>query len=239
VTPRTRPILPAVLTALFTLVLAACAASAATPSIIMLDPGASASNVAMGERETAYSPARPAPPLQLTDQDGRPFDVASLKGTPVFVYFGYTHCPDVCPLQMANIAAALRRLPPAVAREIRVVFVSTDSVRDSLPRMRHWLDQFDSSFVGLTASLARVNAVLAATRILAQAAPQPDGHGGYLMGHSGLVLAFARDDTARIAFPPSTTAEGWTRDLTRLVTIGPPPASLGPGPLPQTHPATN
>ncbi len=179
------------------------------------------------------------PDFTFTDTRGRPFDFRSATREGItLLYFGFTHCADVCPLQMDHVARALRALQPAVARQIRVVFVTTDSARDSLPRLRRWLDHFDARFVGVTAGLDRVNAVLGALRILPQAARIPTDS-GYDMGHSALVLAFGRDDTSRVAFPPSTTPEGWTRDLTRLVTIGPPPDSLGPGPLPPQQPAGN
>jgi protein SCO1 len=183
-------------------------------------------------------PPIPKPGFTFTDTRGRPCDFRrETAGTVTLLYFGFTHCQDVCPEQMSHVARALRALSPAVARQIRVVFVTIDSTRDSLPRMRRWLDHFDSSFVGLTADLPRVNAVLAALRILPQAARIPSDS-GYDMGHSALVLAYSRDDTAHVAFPPSTTAAGWKDDLTRLVTIGPPPDTLGPGPLP-SGPATN
>jgi protein SCO1/2 len=185
------------------------------------------------------TPSIPKPAFTFTDTRGRPYDFRrETRDRIALLYFGYTHCPDVCPLQMSHLAVALRRLGPAAARQIRVVFVTTDSVRDALPRLRSWLDGFDSSFVGLTASLDRVNAVQSGTHVLAAAQRQPDGQGGYQMGHSGLVLAFTRDDSAHVAFPPSTTEAGWVADLTRLVELGPPPARMRPGPLP-AHPATN
>jgi protein SCO1/2 len=176
------------------------------------------------------TPSIPKPDLVLPDTRGRPFDFrARTRGKVALLYFGYTHCPDVCPLQMSHIAAALHGLGPEIAGEVVVVFVTVDSVRDTPQRLRQWLDAFDSSFVGLTGSLGRVNAIQTGTHILAASAPEPDGHGGYTMGHSAAVLAFTRDDSAHVAFPSDVTQDGWTADIERLVVVGPPPASLRPG----------
>jgi protein SCO1/2 len=180
------------------------------------------------------TPSIPKPDFVLTDTRGQPYDFrARTRGAVALLYFGYTHCPDVCPLQMAHVAAALHRLGPDIAGRVRVVFVTVDSVRDTPPRLRQWLDQFDSGFVGLTGGLERVNAIQTGTRILAASRPEPDGHGGYTMGHSAPVLAFTPDDTAHVAFPSHVTEDGWIAALRRLVEVGPPPASLRPRASPQ------
>jgi len=179
------------------------------------------------------TPSIHKPAFVLTDTRGEPYDFrARTAGKVALLYFGYTHCPDVCPLQMAHVAAALHRLGPEIAHEVAVVFVTVDSVRDTPQRLRAWLDGFDSSFVGLTGSLERVNAIQTGTHILAASRPEPDGHGGYAMGHSAAVLAFTRDDSAHVAFPSDVTQDGWTADLERLVAVGPPPASMRP----EAHP---
>jgi protein SCO1/2 len=175
------------------------------------------------------TPSIPKPDFVLTDTRGEAFDFRTrTRGTIALLYFGYTHCPDVCPLQMAHIATALHRLGPGIGQQVRVVFVTIDSARDTPQRLRQWLDQFDSAFVGLTGSLERVNAIQTGTHILAASRPEPDGHGGYTMGHSAAVLAFTRDDTAHVAFPSGVTQEGWIADLKRLVEEGPPPPSMRP-----------
>jgi protein SCO1/2 len=179
------------------------------------------------------TPSVARPDFVLTDTHGQPYDFrARTSGKITLLYFGYTHCPDVCPLQMAHLAAALHRLGPAIAREVTTVFVTVDSVRDTPQRLRQWLDQFDSGFVGLTGSLPRVNAIQAATHLLAVSRPEPDGHGAYEMGHSALVLAFTPDDSAHLAFPPDVTQEAWITDLRRLVEAGPPPRVLRPSARP-------
>jgi protein SCO1/2 len=171
------------------------------------------------------TPAIAKPDFVLTDTRGQPFDFrARTRGKVALLFFGYTHCPDVCPLHMANIAAALRQLAPAAAHDVSVVFVTTDSARDSLPRLRQWLDGFDSTFVGLTGSLKRVNAVQAQLRLMAPAVREEDGSGAYGIAHSAVVLAFTRDDSAHVVYPFGVQRSAWVADLDRLVRVGPPRA---------------
>ncbi len=199
---------------------------AAGVGLLLLVGCSPAGESAHGIGGIVIKPAIPKPDFVLTDTRGQPFDFrARTRGKIALLFFGYTHCPDVCPMHMANIAEARRRLSPAAAREVEVVFVTTDSARDSLSRMRHWLDGFDSSFVGLTGSLKRVNAILAQPRMLPQAVQEPDGKGGYVVGHSAVVLAFTRDDSAHIVYPFGVDRSSWVADLPRLVQLGPPRAT--------------
>ena len=156
--------------------IAACSGAAATPSVMML-PGATPPP--MGTRETAYSPARPAPALALTDQDGNPFDLSSLKGTPVFVYFGYTHCPDVCPTTLADVRAAIQQAGvPA-----KVVMVTVDPARDNAAWMKTYLDAYKAGFIGLTGTDAQIAAAAAAWGVSYKAEPA-DSTGSYAMDHT-------------------------------------------------------
>jgi protein SCO1/2 len=133
--------------------LAACSATAgSSPTAPAWTPAATPPP--LGERVTAYDPARPAPALRLTDQDGRPFDLASLRGIPVLVWFGYTHCPDICPTTLADIRGALR----LVDEPVGVVFVTVDPARDDAPAMKRYVDYYQSGFIGLTGSHAEIAA---------------------------------------------------------------------------------
>ena len=90
-----------------------------------------------GNAESTYrgglvSPPLPKPKFTLTDTSGAPFDFASkTEGYTTLLFFGYTHCPDMCPLQMSTIAQAIKKIPPASADRLKVVFVTTDPERDS------------------------------------------------------------------------------------------------------------
>jgi len=133
----------------------------------------------LGVRETAYDPPRAAPALRLTDQDGRPFDLASLRGEPVLVYFGYTHCPDVCPTTLADIREALR----LVDVPIRVAFVTVDPARDDAAAMKQYVDYYQSGFIGLTGSEAEIAAAAEAWGVSYRKL-ESDSAPGYAMAHS-------------------------------------------------------
>jgi len=88
--------------------------------------------------------------LTLVGTDGREFSLADRPADEVtVVFFGYTHCPDICPTTMADLAVARRQLPNEVREHVTVVFVSEDPERDTPQALRQWLDQFDSTFIGL------------------------------------------------------------------------------------------
>ncbi len=94
-------------------------------------------------------PPPPAAVFALTDQHGRRFSLAAQRGHAVAVYFGYTHCTDMCPDTMAAFAKALRRAHLS-ARNVRIVFITVDPHRDTQAAIGRWLDRFDPRFAGLT-----------------------------------------------------------------------------------------
>lgn len=155
---------------------AACTGVGATPSFVMVP----AITIApLDVRDTTYDPARPAPALRLTDQDGRPFDLASLRGTPVFVYFGYTHCPDVCPTTLADLRAGIA----AAGVPAKVVFVTIDPARDGAAAMKRYVDFYAAGFIGLTGTDAEIAAAAAAWGV-GYHALEADSNGSYAMSHS-------------------------------------------------------
>ncbi|MGD2068719.1 MAG: SCO family protein [Gemmatimonadota bacterium] len=101
----------------------------------------------------------PAPSLELTDQDGVRRDLPGDFDGLTAVFFGYTHCPDVCPITMGSLAAVRERLEPEEAERFRVVLVSVDPARDTPKRLGDWLARFDSTFIGLTGSEEEVREV--------------------------------------------------------------------------------
>lgn len=177
----------------------------------------------------------PKPDFTLSRvSDGRPFDFRErTEGTLTLLFLGYTHCPDVCPVHMANLAAVLRDLPLEVRREIRVVFVSTDPRRDTPERIREWLDGFDPSFIGLRGTRSEIAALEDALGVPRSVVDGGEADSGaaegapddYFVGHAAQVLAFERDDTARVAYPWGTRQQDWLRDLPRLVSRGAPDGS--------------
>ncbi len=95
---------------------------------------------------------RSVPDLTFTDQDSQPFQTASLKDKWSLLFFGYTFCPDVCPTTLAQLRELQTKLPPEVAKNLQVVFVSVDPHRDTAPRIKEYLGFFNAGFKGITGS---------------------------------------------------------------------------------------
>lgn len=160
--------------------------------------------------------ARPA--FVLTNTDGTLYNFRTqTAGKLTFLFFGYTYCPDVCPVHMANLAAILNTLKYNERQRINVVFVTADPARDSIPRLRSWLDTFDPKFVGLWGSEAQVDSVQMSLDLGApiRYPKQPDG--SYSVGHAGQVIVFGEDDTARVVYPFGTRQSDWANDIPLLL----------------------
>jgi protein SCO1/2 len=153
----------------------------------------------------------------LLDTEGAPFNFREeTDGYVTLLFFGYTYCPDVCPIHMANIGAVLDDFPFEVRRQVKVVFVTTDPERDTPERLRLWLDNFDPSFIGLRGSREEVNEIQVALGLPASTIEETD-EGGYGIGHSARVLAFTKDNLAHLAYPFGTRQSDWASDLPKLV----------------------
>jgi protein SCO1/2 len=131
------------------------------------------------DRDTAVRPAVAAPPIRLTDQDGRPFDLAQLRGKPVLVFFGYTHCPDVCPTSLADVRDALK----LVEQDVGVVFVTIDPERDDPPAMKQYVDYYQSGYVGVTGTPDEIRRVAGAWGV-SYAKVESTAAVGYAMAHT-------------------------------------------------------
>jgi protein SCO1/2 len=163
------------------------------------------------------TPPLPKPKFTLTDTSGAPFDFWSVtQGYVTLLFFGYTHCPDECPLHMANIASSLEQLPTELGRQVKVVFVTTDPARDSAPILRAWLDNFDRRFIGLTGSEAAIAAAQRAAYI-PPASKAAHIARDYAVNHAAFVLAYTKDNLAHVIYPGGVTPEDWAQDLPLLV----------------------
>ena len=158
----------------------------------------------------------PKADFTLTNTAGEPFAFREeTQGYVTLLFFGYTSCPDICPVHMANIAAVLRKLPPQTASRVKVVMVTVDPERDTPERLRSWLNAFDPSFVGLTGSAEEVNGILRSLRLAP--AMRGEGETDYLVGHTARVIAFTTDDRAHVTYPSGTRQVVWAHDLPLLV----------------------
>jgi protein SCO1 len=161
------------------------------------------------------TPPLPKPHFVLTDTSGARFDFWNRTQRSItLLFFGYTYCPDECPMHMANLGAALKRLPPGIAGQVRLVFVTTDPARDTQVGLRRWLDHFDKGFVGLTGSPA---AVEAAERAAGVPLAQKTGNGNYSVTHANFVIAYTKDNLGHVIYPGGVSEADWVHDLALLV----------------------
>lgn len=137
-----------------------------------------------------------APDFTLTDQNGQQFSLSAQRGKTVVLFFGYTHCPDECPLTLAHIALAIRSLGPA-GHDVEPVFVTTDPARDSPPVLKAYLANFGPQFVGLTGSRAALAKAYTAYHVFTQKLPPQKGDDGYEMAHGTALYYITGGDRLR------------------------------------------
>jgi len=166
------------------------------------------------------TPALPKPQLILTDTSGAAFDFRQrTEGYVTLLFFGYTNCPDQCPMHMANLGAALKKVAAPVADQIKLVFVTTDPARDSPAVMRRWLDLFDRRSIGLTGTEQAIAAVERATGVPVATKTGP-ANGNYGVAHANFVLAYSKDNLAHVIYPGGVSKDDWVHDLPLLISSG-------------------
>ena len=164
-------------------------------------------------------PLPSTPHFTLHDTAGRPFDFASsARNKLTYLYFGYTHCPDVCPLTMADIAIALRKVRPSVRRRVQVVFVTVDPRRDSPRVLRAWLDRYNRSFIGLTGSEQAIRAAALAAGVALPPAPK-NRKGAYGVSHAAFVLPYSPDGRAHVVYAEGFGPADYAHDMPLLLRL--------------------
>jgi protein SCO1 len=159
------------------------------------------------------------PNVTLTDTSGKPFDLASAtRGKLTYLYFGYTHCPNACPVTMTNLSYAIRLQSPAIRRQIQVVFVTVDPRRDTRSVLRMWLNHYSHSFVGLTGSLSQI----AAAERAAGVPPAPhiaETGTAYSVPHSSILFAYSPDDRSHVIYSQGFSALDYAHDMPLLLKL--------------------
>ncbi|MGW6732045.1 SCO family protein [Streptomyces sp. NPDC055013] len=158
------------------------------------------------------------PDLVLTDTNGKKYDLRKeTEGKPTLIYFGYTNCPDVCPLTMNNVAVAKKQLPKAEQDELRVVFVTTDPERDTSAALGKWLKGIDPQVVGLTGEFDTIQAG-ARTLGISIEPPHKDKNGKMVSTHGTQVVAFSpKTDAGYVLYTESADVDDYTKDLPKLI----------------------
>ncbi len=169
------------------------------------------------QAEVVIENPQPKPSFTLTDTSGAPYDFAErTKGKVTLLYFGYTFCPDICPVHLAQIAETIQT-DPTLGRNLEVVFVSVDPARDTPEVIRSYLNSFSSRFVGLTGTADEL-------RVAQEAAGVPvavmRGEGtGYAVDHAAWVIAYGPDGLNHANYPFGTRQVVWANDLRVLTAI--------------------
>jgi protein SCO1/2 len=158
-----------------------------------------------------YPTAAPAPALALIDQDGQAFDLASVRGTPVLVYFGYTHCPDVCPATVGVLNQVIGR----AGRPVRAIIVTVDPERDTPAALKSYLEYLPTAYIGLTGSATAIKTAADAWGVT-YARIDTGSASGYGMAHTAEVYLIDADGLLRTHYPFGTAAPAILADLARI-----------------------
>lgn len=155
------------------------------------------------------------PPLRftLTQDSGTEVQATNFRGYITLLYFGYTHCPDICPTTLAKLNAAIARL--GQTRDVRVLFVSVDPKRDGLDRLRTYTAKFGPQFVGLRGNEEELTELTKRYRIT-YGYGKPGDSGDYEVSHSSAVFVFDRAGEARLMVRSSDGVDAIAADLKRL-----------------------
>lgn len=143
----------------------------------------------MNSTEKASAPSGVGGPFRLVTQDGRMLSDSDLKGHPFAIFFGFTHCPEICPTTLAELSSALDELGPS-AKDFRVLFVSLDPARDDPAALKSYLQSFDPRIVGLTGPQEDIAAVAKAYRVYWRTVPGSDGD--YTLDHTAITYLMDR-----------------------------------------------
>ena len=138
--------------------------------------------------------------LSLTGHDGRPRTLADFRGKLVVLFFGFTHCPDICPTTLADMAGVMKALGADAAR-VQVLFVTVDPERDTAGLLAKYVPAFDASFLGLTGNPAAVQAAAKEFKIFYEKRPG-GAPGAYTVDHSG--QSYVLDAQGRLRFAGTT-----------------------------------
>jgi protein SCO1/2 len=156
------------------------------------------------------------PDLTLTDTSGHRFSLRDATSAPVtLVFFGYTNCPDVCSLVMADIATAVNRLDPAVASDVRMLFITTDPARDTPVVLRSYLDRFNPDFEGLTGPIRNIREVATALGVAIAGVKRLPG-GGYDVAHGSQIIGFDDAGDISVVWTEGTPVTDLAHDIVLL-----------------------
>ncbi|NWG25200.1 MAG: SCO family protein [Pseudorhodoplanes sp.] len=153
-------------------------------------------------------------PFELTDQNGNTITDESLKGRPFLIFFGFTHCPDICPTALFEMSEILTKLGPD-AGKINALFVTVDPERDTPARLKDYLSSFNPQLRGVTGSAEALDKMLKSYRVYYKKVPLKDGD--YTMDHTALVYLMDKQGRFVAPFNIKRTPEAAAEDLRKYL----------------------
>lgn len=163
----------------------------------------------------------------LTDHNGQTVTEKSWPGKHTLVFFGFTHCPDICPTTLDKISQGLNALSPEYVQQLQPLFITTDPARDTAEVIKAYLGNYTASFVGLTGTEEQVKAAQAAYKVYAAKTPGADEN-SYLMDHSAYVYLMSPEGNMVEIFGKDATAEDIVVKLTEYFKIAQAPVAVEP-----------
>ncbi len=164
----------------------------------------------------ALSDSAPLPDFELMAADGQPFQLNDIEGDIALVYFGYTHCPDVCPLTLWEIKQALASLENGKDR-VHVIFITADPERDTPEVLSKYMAVFGPEFVGLTDDMEKIQDVMKAYGAVGEKEEVSDSSLSYLVSHTASLFLIGPQRHLLLQYPFGFTAEDLSSDLNYLL----------------------
>jgi protein SCO1/2 len=183
-------------------------------SVVAFASSASADGGAF--KSGTFDPPRAAPDFTLQGSDGAPLKMSRYRGKVVAIAFGFTYCPRVCPVTLANLQRVHEKLG-AAAKDLQVVFVSVDPERDTPARMKEFLAFFNPTFIGATGTSAELEAVRKEYGVLATRATSENPKLGYEVHHSSFIYLVDRAGDLRLLVPFGKSADDIAHDVKVLL----------------------
>ncbi len=155
-------------------------------------------------------------PFALTDQFGKPRTDADFRGRYMLVFFGFTNCPDICPIELQTMSDALDQLEAKQAAKVTPIFITVDPARDTPDTLRTYVANFHPRLVALTGSAEAIGAVAKSYRVFyakATGANAPSDPAAYILDHSAVVYLMGPKGEYVAHFSPGTTARAMAEDL--------------------------
>lgn len=167
-----------------------------------------------GTTPLANAPAAVGGPFKLIDQNGKPITDQDLKGRPFLVFFGFTHCPEVCPTALFDISEVLNKLGPD-AEKVNALFITVDPERDTPEKLKEYLTSFNPRLIGVGGDAEALAAVAKAYRVYYKKVPLKDGD--YTMDHTAIVYLMDKNGQFVAPFSLRRRPEDAAADLRRYL----------------------